>query len=215
MGDIDKAFKKIENAFKKLEVIEDGLKKMGNEINDAANDTGKALKKVEELPAVIEDTANFVFVEQIGGFFQKFIKGLEYGLVEPLEVFFVGLGKVFMGIFGILFLIIKKIISIPGCIIFYIIDAMSKLWKAILPSWIYYIISTMYYIFYYLIIYPMIWVLDLILVNIFGFKSILKMFSAGNCLKFPASKHVDKMSDAFKEIARVFSSQFGRIDKGF
>ena len=99
MGDIDKAFKKIENAFKKLEVIEDGLKKMGNEINDAANDTGKALKKVEELPAVIEDTANFVFVEQIGGFFQKFIKGLEYGLVEPLEVFFVGFGKVFMGIF--------------------------------------------------------------------------------------------------------------------
>jgi hypothetical protein len=161
MSDINKAFDKIKKAFKKLDVIEKGLKNATNKIGDAANQSGKALakvkevpgmierdskkivnssingvknsmnklkkgvsnvgkaikkttkkagdaiKKVEKVPGLIESTANFIFVEQIGGFFQKFIRGLEYGLVEPLEVFFVGLGKVFMGIFGILFLVIQ------------------------------------------------------------------------------------------------------------
>ena len=93
---------------------------------------------------MIEKMAKFIFVEQIGGFFKKFIKAIEYGIVEPLEVFFVGLGQVFVGIFGILILIIEKIISIPGCIIFYVIDAMSNLFKLLLPGWLYTLGKFMY-----------------------------------------------------------------------
>ena len=195
--------------------ISDGVNKVGNEVKNAADKAGGAIKKVEEVPSMIEKMAKFIFVEQIGGFFKKFIKAIEYGIVEPLEVFFVGLGQVFVGIFGILILIIEKIISIPGCIIFYVIDAMSNLFKLLLPGWLYTLGQFMYNLFYYIVIYPIMFMLDLVLVHIFGFKSLFTTFGSGNCFSFPASKHVNHIANTFKKIAQVFSKQFGRIDKGF
>ena len=49
-----------------------------DEVKNAADKAGGAIKKVEEVPSMIEKMAKFIFVEQIGGFFKKFIKTFSY-----------------------------------------------------------------------------------------------------------------------------------------
>lgn len=204
MTNIGSLFNKIGDAFEKIKDIEKGFKK----IEKGLNKTGD----------VIEDTANYVFVEQIGGFFKKFIKSIDYAIVQPLEVFFIGIGDIFLGIFGILWKIIEKIISIPKCMFWYLLDGAIQITKLFIPKWAMSIFNTVYaYILiplYYIFLFPVIWVFDLIL-WVFGFKSIFSMFSDGGCLSFNLAPQVGKMNKALISISKVFSKQFGRFDKGF
>ncbi len=204
MPGIDSLFNKIGDAFKKIEKIEKGFEQLESSLNKTGD--------------VIEDTANFVFVEQIGGFFKKFITSIEYAIVQPLQVFFIGIGDIFLGIFGILWKIIEKIISIPKCMVWYLLDGAIQITKLFIPKWLMSIFNMGYaYILiplYYIIVFPIVWIIDFIL-WLFGFKSLFSMFSDGGCLSFNLGPHVSKMSTALTTISKVFSKQFGRFDKAF
>ena len=142
--------------FDDIKVVTKTVKDIPNEINNidkkftqqVNNVSSQLEKKTEEMGKEIEKKiVNSITVKlksiftQLGDIFNK-------GLIKPMLTLFVGIGNIFIQIFGILKQIGNKIGSLPNCIITYIvkgtIDTTDSIYNKIMPNFLKNIISFMY-----------------------------------------------------------------------
>tara|TARA_Y100000816_G_C26095784_1_gene579869 strand:+ start:960 stop:1898 length:939 start_codon:yes stop_codon:yes gene_type:complete len=213
-------------------LLADNLNKIGDELEKLTSKTGdafskfskleKKIKKVEKetesifdtissIPQQVVDFCDYIFVEKIGGIFTQIGGMLKWTLIDPLFTLILAFVGIVVGILNILLKIIEKIISIPGCSIYYLIDSFISLIKLVLPGWLYGFVKTIFVISYYVFLYPIIFILDVIM-KFFGSKGLFYLLSSGNCFNFNVGKDVQHMINGFEKVGKVFSTQFGRFD---
>ena len=67
-------------------------------------------------------------------------------------------------------------------------------------------------LFYYVILYPMLLVLDFVL-KLFGSKGMFHYLSSGDCFKFNVMSDLNHIKNGFVKAGNTFGNQFGRFDK--
>lgn len=234
VNEMEEALEETQNGVLKVATeIEKGTNKAVNEIEEGGKmvvrETWKAMKTVfEAIKKFFTETLACIFVE-IGMLIYNVI-------VKPIIDLGVGIYHVFIELFLILMLIIRKIINLPGCSIYYFGDAMWKTivaffktvtpkfikdwWRflvkwVIWPFWYYLIVLPIYYIFFaiaYVLDYLfgfINWDFDFVgFVNDpFGFNKARK-----ECYAFPINKHMNNMKDIFIKIGKSFADAFGNPD---
>lgn len=210
----------------------DGVKRGVNVAVEKIEDTGKSV--VNEIADVMTDVFNAIknfFVNTLGCLFTRLGLVLYYGIIKPIGQMFVGLGDVFIELYGILVMIVNKIISLPSCSTYYFTDSMGKallaISKALVPAWLKDILRFIYnwiWIPFKKFVY---WVLGWI---IKGFNLLIGLIPGSNlskvdpndpfgfkkakkkCYAFPVQEYVDNMREIFIRIGRNFEKAFGSMD---
>jgi hypothetical protein len=154
---------------------------------------GKEIEK--KTINILTDKLKSIFT-QLGDIFNK-------GLINPLLNLFVGIGNIFIQIFGILKQIGNKIVTLPGCIFTYAIketiDTFEFLYNRIMPKFLKNIIS---FVYKYTLGY------------IFGFIGYITGYddSIKKCYGFNVSTNVDKINSNMTDIYSSFKKDFGRLN---
>lgn len=201
----------IDNMFDDIKVVTKTVKDIPNEINNidkkftqqVNNVSSQLEKKTEEMGKEIEKKiVNSITVKlksiftQLGDIFNK-------GLIKPLLDLFVGIGNIFIQIFGILKQIGNKIGSLPNCIITYAmketIDTFNVIYKKIMPNFLKNIISFVYQ-------YTLKYIFEFI-GNITGYND-----NVEKCYGFNVSENVDKIQSNLSDISSSFKKDFGRLN---
>jgi hypothetical protein len=198
---IDDIPKEINNIDKKLtqqvnnigDKLEKKTEEMGNQIIKKTEQMGKEIEK--KTINILTDKLKSIFT-QLGDIFNK-------GLINPLLNLFVGIGNIFIQIFGILKQIGNKIVTLPGCIFTYAIketiDTFEFLYNRIMPKFLKNIIS---FVYKYTLGY------------IFGFIGYITGYddSIKKCYGFNVSTNVDKINSNMTDIYSSFKKDFGRLN---
>ena len=187
--------------------VEETAKKSINEVKGVAEDAQKGVSRLDDLIKSeikrVEQEVNKNVVGRFENFGQSFVKIMSDSIVKPFQKLFLGLGNVFNQFFGILKEIGNKIVSLPGCVLFYIVDTtyatITSICNAILPSFITNIFGSIYDYIFHPIIH---WFL-----NLFGYYD-----SQKKCYGFDVNKQVDKITDEFNEIGASFEDSFGKFN---
>ena len=189
---------KIKGFFVSLEII-------GDKLNEAA-------RFISTIPEQIKNFCEFIFVEKIGGIFAQIGDMLNFVIIEPIFDLILAFVGVIIGILNILIKIIEKLITLPGCSLHYLFDGFSNLFKLFMPNWLYSLMKTICSLFYYVILYPMLLVLDFVL-KLFGSKGMFHYLSSGDCFKFNVMSDLNHIKNGFVKAGNTFGNQFGRFDK--
>jgi CII-binding regulator of phage lambda lysogenization HflD len=194
-SNINNSIKNIQKIDNNVKQIDNELTKSTNDIKNFGNEIEKIGKSIEEIPKQIDETV----LGKFNKFFTQLGDILNNGIIKPLETLFIGLGNVFVQIFSILMLIGNKIITLPGCIFYYIFDgifaAIYGIYKLILPTFLMkWVINPIASVFN--------WFLDL-----FGYNK-----ASRRCRAFNIKQEVRNMDDEFKQIDKSFKKDFGKLD---
>jgi flagellar biosynthesis chaperone FliJ len=194
--------------------VEDTAIKGISEVKGVADEAQKGVTRLENLidkqikrvEGLVEKTKGQI-EDNVLGKFESFGKGfvsvMTDAIVKPFKTLFTGLGNIFNQLFGILKEIGNKIVSLPGCVLFYIVDTtyntITGISKSILPRFITNIFGGIYDYIFHPIIY---WFL-----NLFGYYD-----SEKKCYGFDVDQQVDKISKEFNEIGASFTDGFGKFN---
>jgi len=213
----DKAKKfaeEVENkTMKSIQQVENQSKIIAKEVEK------KAMKGIQEVTQSINKVRNIalkaqdLFVklskeiyslkDKIVKFGSGFVSIMKDAIVDPFMTLFLGLGKIFQQLFGILQEIGNKIVSLQGCAIFYISDSIYNtivlISKTILPKFVTKIIGTIYD---YTLGAIFQWFL-----NLFEYNETKKQ-----CYGFDVNAQVSKITNEFNKISETFTEDFGRFD---
>jgi hypothetical protein len=208
IGKIVKDVQKVGSVANKLgkEVTALG-KNVSNGISQMEKATTKAVDQIDKKLATFEKTVikktNDLVIKKIENLFTGLGNVLNDGIIKPLTTLFTGLGSVFMQIFEILKKMGYKIVSLPGCILFYLINGtVSSILGFIswfIPSWIENPIAAIWNATFGKLLG---WFLGLI-----GYTAASK-----KCYGFNVDEEIDNMNTSFKKIGDSFSKDFGRLD---
>ena len=232
VSQLDKVVNDMRNFFnKQINAVKDLVNKIKNSIIKEVNKAVNTMKKLtKEVKNKIESVAKLIidkikeFTLKIAKMFKAFGEIIYDGIILPIAHFFAGFAKVFREIFEILMKIVNKIISLPDCMPSYMVSGMYDMiklyYKLLVPGFIRsfisliykYIISPMMTLFYYVFIYP----LELIL-NMMGL-SLVKKYQKWRknikkkCYDFNLKGQIKNMGRAFEKMAVEFANNFGRLD---
>ena len=153
-------------------------------------------KEIEKRTIILlTDKLKSVFV-QFGDIFND-------GIIKPILNVFNGIGNIFVQIFNILKEIGNKIVTLPGCMITYIIketiDTFYFIYNKIMPKFIKNILSSIYY-------YTLRYIFDF-MGYITGYSD-----SVTKCYGFNVSVEVDKINSNLSDINNSFKEDFGHLD---
>jgi hypothetical protein len=215
VNDIDNMFGDIKDITKTVQDIPNGIKnidqkltqqvtKVGSQLEKQTEEMGKQIvKKTEQMGKEIEEKTVNILTDKLKSIFTQLGEIFNKGLIKPILNLFVGIGNIFMQIFGILKQIGNKIGSLPNCIITYIIkgsiDSAESIYNKIIPNFLKNIISFVYkytlrYIFY-------------IIGDITGYND-----SVDKCYSFNVSTNVDKINSSLSDINSSFKQDFGKLN---
>lgn len=181
----------------------DDIKKLDDQMTGKIKSTiNSASKMNSEIMGIITRVINIPIT--IG-------KTLNASIILPILGSFNSLGTIFIILFDILYLIVKKIISIPRCIGVYFyhgtIGVMNSIIMPLLPKWIRSIISSCMYLIgvifntVYYTIYIVLFPLTIIGIDILG--DIEHMFKS-DCMSFNINGQLTKLVYAMKGIIPQF-----------
>lgn len=169
-------------------VVKDSVNKIDNKLEDF-------LEKVKKTTIDIVTDKIYNVLKQIGDVFNK-------GLINPIVVLFEGISNIFIGIFGILKEIVNKIISLPNCILPYMIFSISStiqsIYSSIMPT---VIKNAIYTVHKYTFKYITDWLYDFLGIDKYN-----------SCYRFGVTDEINRIESNAKEIGNVFSKDFGRLD---
>lgn len=208
IGKIVKDIQKVGNVANNLgkEVTNLG-KTVSNGIKQAEKTTTKAVNQIDDKLKDFKNTvlkeANDLVIKKIENLFTGLGKVLNDGIVKPLIALFTGIGNIFMQLFEILKKMGYKIVSLPGCILFYLINgtvsSILGIISIFVPSWIERPIASIWNATFGKLID---WFLGLV-----GYTAASK-----KCYGFNVDEEIDNMNDSFKKIGKSFTKDFGRLD---
>jgi len=175
----------------------DKITKLGKQIEKNAVD------KIEKLGNEIEKNTVDFFTKKLKSIFTQLGDMFNDGLIKPINDLFVGLGNIFVQIFGILEEIGNKIVQLPGCVLTYAIkstfDTIEFTYTKIIPKVIRTPLSFLYK-------YTLGIIVDFI-ANISGFND-----SVRKCYGFNVKSEIKKINSNVKDIDRSFKDNFGNIN---
>ena len=188
---------KISNEVKNISMMTDKLPQEINNINTTID------KKFEAINNNIEKQTTDILSNKLTSIFSQLKDIFNEGIVIPLKVLFQGIGEMFIQIFNILIIISKKIISLPMCILPYIIieigNIFNAIYKAIIPKFLRPFLNFLY-TYTFGILFGLIGYL-------FGWDNIYK-----TCYGFNISSEINNMNKQFKNISTAFNKDFGNLD---
>jgi predicted PurR-regulated permease PerM len=204
VNDIDNMFDDIKDVTKAVNKLPNEINNIDTKLTQQVNNVATQLeKKTEEMAKEIEkktitiltDKLKSVFI-QIGDIFNK-------GIIEPILAVFNGIGNIFVQIFNILKETGNKIISLPNCIMTYMItEAINTFYffyNIIMPKFLKNIASSIYH-------YTLRYIFDFI-GYITGYSDSVK-----RCYGFNVSTEVDKINSNLNDINSSFKKDFGHMD---
>jgi len=219
INDVNKVFKKIgdvvdltEKLPKQIDSIDNKLvgkvTKLGDQINDNVKQMGKeieknTLDKMEKLGKQIEKTTIDIFTKKLTSIFTQIGDMFNKGIIEPIINLFVGIGKIFVQIFGILEEISNKIVQLPNCIFTYAIkstiDSLNYMYNKIIPK----VIRT-----------PLSFIYNYTLGIIFGFIANITGYNSSvqKCYGFNVNAEINKINSNLNNINSSFKNNFGDIN---
>jgi hypothetical protein len=192
------AFDKLKNLGDQIEKnTVDKLTKIGGEIEKNTVD------KIEKLGKEIEKNTLDFFTNKLKSIFTQLGDMFNKGLIKPINDLFMGIGNIFVQIFGILQEIGNKIVQLPNCVFTYAmqstIDAINYTYSIIIPSAIRYPLSIIYK-------YTLGLVIEFI-ANITGYNA-----SVNKCYGFNVNSEISKINSNLKDIDSSFKDNFGDIN---
>lgn len=171
-----------------IDVVEKEVKKLDDKFLDI-------IEKVKQYTIDLVTEKIYSLLRQIGNIFKN-------ALIDPIVILFKGIGNIFVGIFGILREISNKIISLPNCILPYIIfsitSSIKSIYLYIIPEFIINIIYTIHS-------YTLKYITDRLYV-------LLGIDSYNSCYHFGVTDEINKIEQSAKNIGDAFSNDFGRLD---
>jgi hypothetical protein len=192
-------------SIKDIDNVVDDVKKVTKVIGDIPDEIKNITNKVNDMGKIIEKNLLDVLTKKIGSIFTQIGDILNEGLVEPVTAVFIGIGDVFLAIFGILGAIGEKIVSLPGCMFVYMIQEVINVckffYRKLVPTGLKNIFSVIYrYTFKY----------------IFDFIGRITGYNASvqRCYGFNVSSEVDNIKSSFSKIGDTFKKDFGRLNFG-
>lgn len=207
IDDIKDAVKQVSKIGDIAEKIPKEISSIKNEIKDSTNVVKDSVNqidgKLEDFLDEVKKTTVDIVTEKITNVLKQISDIFQKGLIKPILVLFTGIGNIFVGIFGILREIGNKIISLPGCMLTYLVtgvyDTFYSVYKFIIPQFLRNILSKIYGA---TLKYVVDWFLSAI-----GYTE-----SARKCYAFNVNSSIDTIEDSAKKIGDTFSSDFGRLD---
>jgi len=188
-GDLNKITKSVDDIGKMAEKIPKELKELNDKMADVKDEA------VQQMNDIIVTKFESVFI-QIGDIFDD-------GLINPIMALMEGLGNMFVQIFKIFEEIGNKIISLPGCIILYMIvetlNIIVFFYRLIIPSIIRGAFFTLYKYTFKVIV-------DFIL-RFIGYTG-----AVSSCYSFNVNKQIKSMEKGFSKVNSEFKNNFGRLD---
>ena len=177
--------------------INDNVQKMGQEIEK------NTLDKMEQLGKEIEKNTIDIFTNKLTSIFIQLGDMFNEGIIEPIMNLFIGIGNIFVQIFGILQEIGNKIVQLPNCIFTYAIkstiDTLNYIYNSIIPKVIRTPLSFIYK-------YTLGIIFDF-LANITGYNA-----SVQKCYGFDVNTEIDKINSNLNDINSSFKDNFGDIN---
>lgn len=208
IGKIVKDIQKLGNVANNLgkEVTSLG-KTVSNGIKQVEKTTTKTVnqidKKLESFEKTVLKKANDLVITKIKNLFTGLGNVLNDGIIKPLTAVFLGIGNIFVQLFEILKKIGYKIVSLPGCILFYLINGTVSSTLGFIswfiPSWIERPIAAIWNATFGKLLG---WFLGVV-----GYTA-----SSKKCYGFDVDEEIDKMNKTFKKIGESFNKNFGRLD---
>ena len=170
---------------------------------------------ISKIPSETTRISKIIFLDKIGGFFQVIGKIMENNIINPFKALFTGIGNIFVILFKVLLLIVDKLISLPGCIFYYSYLGISNFLKLLLPSWVTrffqlivkWIIGPILKFFYYIIIYP----IRFLLMVFFKVNFSDDFFGIQRCTRFEIKPLINEMANTFSNIGTEFRQSFGKF----
>jgi hypothetical protein len=210
---VKKISKKVEKGAKKAgKKVEKGAKKAGKSVEKGLKqaDPAKAIKELEKVIKKIQNDLKKIpkqiddkILSKFTKFFTQLGSILNKGIVKPLETLFIGIGNIFVFLFQILKMIGDKIVSLPGCILYYIFDSIL--------AGIFGTLRTIFQVLRLKVINR--WIINPI-EN--GINNVLDWIgytdASRRCYAFNVNKEVDKMNNGFQKIDKEFKSNFGKLN---
>jgi len=194
-GLVDDALNGIKNE------LANGIKsQINNAIEQLKNTIGAQIMNAIKQ---IETTFNDLIVKKFVSVFTQIGDILKKGIIDPLMALFNGIGGIFIQIFNIIQLIGDKIISLPNCMPFYMVNGffsfIIEMIKYIVPGFIFDFFNNIYQWTFGIIIN---WFLDF-----FGWTEANR-----KCNSFNVDDEVSQMDQNLKDISNTFISGFGNIN---
>lgn len=204
INDINNTIDDVKNISNVVNKIPDEINNIDAKLTQQVNNVASQIeKKTEKMGQEIEkktislltDKLKSVFV-QIGDIFNK-------GIIKPILTLFNGIGNIFIQIFNILKEIGNKIVTLPNCIMTYIINEIINtfnfIYNKIMPKFLKNIFSTIYR---YTLRY------------IFNFIGYITGYSdsVDRCYGFNINTEVDKINSNLNTINKSFKNDFGHLD---
>lgn len=221
---LKKPFIEIENKIKTIEVKHSQLSNMSKDAAESvAQMITKSLKKFfDQIKRITDEVDNISkaasgaienIAKRIGKATTSIGQSLYTSIIFPFNRVFIGLGNMFVGIFGILLTVIMKIIELPLCIPRYIIKGIGGisglLYKELMPRPFKYVFSLVnfvliqpaLFILYYLLVYPLNAITSLVG---FNFVQIYKSLLKTKCFEFNINKEIKLLRQSAKQIVPKF-----------
>jgi predicted PurR-regulated permease PerM len=170
---------------------------------EGAKNLNKVFREIKKIGKIGKQINNaFKKIGKLEKIFTQIPKALDKALVKPFLALFVGLGNVFVQLFNILKKIGNKIVSLPGCILYFVInnsvDATLAFISWLTPNWIERPFKAIWK--------PTIGRIISWFLNWIGYSSSLR-----KCLAFNVNEELAKMGNNFKKIGKEFRKNFGKI----
>jgi hypothetical protein len=203
----------IKDAFKQISKIKEFAEKIPKEVSNIKNEIVDSTKVVKDSINKIDDKL-ISFTEKIKKYTIDLVTEKIYSLlkqlgnifndalVNPIVILFKGISNIFVGIFGILNEIVNKIISLPNCILPYMIFGVTSSIQSIYSS---FIPESIRKVIYTIHTYTIKYITD-ILYNWFGIDKY------NTCYKFGVTNEIKRIESNAKKIGDSFSKDFGRLD---
>lgn len=182
-------------------------KKVGDGLKTIEKTTTKAIDQIDEklkqVQKTVLDKTEALVIDKIKKLFNGLGSVLYDAIVHPLRTLFAGLGNIFNQIFGILRQIGYKIVSLPGCILFYLINGTVSSIMGIIswfvPSWIEKPIAAIWNATFGKLLD---WFLGVV-----GYND-----ASRKCYGFDVDQEIDKINGSFKKIGDTFTKDFGKFN---
>jgi hypothetical protein len=206
IDDIKDAFKEISKIKNLAEKIPKEVSSIKNEIVDSTKVIKDSVNKIDDkLISFTEKIKKYTIdlvTEKIYSLLKQLGNIFNDALVNPIVVLIKGISNIFVGIFGILNEIVNKIISLPNCILPYMIFGVTSSIQSVYSSFIPESIRNFIYTIH---TYTLKYITDT-LYNWFGIDKY------NSCYKFGVTNEINKIESNAKKIGDAFSKDFGRLD---
>jgi hypothetical protein len=217
VGKVSKLASEVEDNVKNLgQTIEkntiDKVSKLGEQLEkktlDKLTNLGKQIEKktVDQMKTLgneIEKNTVDFFTKKLKSIFTQLGDIFNDGLIKPINDLFMGIGNIFVQIFGILQEIGNKIVQLPTCMLTYMIkstaDTVNYAYNKIMPKALQVPLSFIYK-------YTLGLIVEFI-ANITGFND-----SVNKCYGFNVKSEITNIKSNLKDINRSFKDNFGDIN---